>query len=127
MPPVSKTRLLALRQCSLRLWLEAHRPELRADSADTQARFAAGHDVGEMARRLYDPHGRGTLVDLDRRDYAAAFAQTRSLLPARQPVFEAGFQAEGALAFADVLLPHGRGARAGWRMVEVKSSTQVHD
>jgi hypothetical protein len=42
----SKSKLLAYRQCPKRLWLEIHRPELRADSSATQASFKVGHKVG---------------------------------------------------------------------------------
>lgn len=55
MRPLSKSRLLAYRQCPKRLWLEIYRPECREDSAATQAIFSVGHRVGELARRLYDP------------------------------------------------------------------------
>ena len=44
-----------------------------------------------------------------------------------RPIFEAGFRAEGALAFADVMLPERKGGKRTWRMVEVKSSTSVKD
>src|SRR5690606_5097675 len=43
------------------------------------------------------------------------------------PVFEAGFEADGALAFADVMLPGRKGGARVWHMVEVKSSTSVKD
>jgi hypothetical protein len=131
MRSLSKTRLLAFRQCPTRLWLEIHHPELREDSASTQTRFSVGNQVGDIARRLYDPQGRGTLIDLKAKGLEAAFVHTQSLLAtSAQPVFEAGFQAEGALAFADVLLPVNNKTaknRRGWRMVEVKSATTVHD
>ena len=42
----SKSKLLAFRQCPKRLWLEIHRPDLREDSAATQASFQVGHQVG---------------------------------------------------------------------------------
>ena len=54
---LSKSKLIAFRQCPKRLWLEVHHPELRADSSATQAVFAAGHQVGELAQKLYDPAG----------------------------------------------------------------------
>lgn len=38
---LSKSKLIAYRQCPKRLWLEVHRPELREDSAATQASFQA--------------------------------------------------------------------------------------
>lgn len=42
MRTLSKSKLLAFRQCPRRLWLEVHRPELRSDSTATQASFAVG-------------------------------------------------------------------------------------
>lgn len=55
------------------------------------------------------------------------FKRSAELLSASQPIFEAGFAIEGALAFADVMLPIKRGGKRVWRMVEVKSSTSVKD
>ena len=60
----SKSKLLALRQCPKRLWLEIHRPDLRGDSAATQASFQVGHQVGDIARRIYDPEGLGAVIDV---------------------------------------------------------------
>ena len=127
MRPLSKSKLLAFRQCPKRLWLELHHPELREDSAATQASFATGHHVGDIARQLYDPKGQGVLIDPQAEGFDAAFARTQELLQTNQPVFEGGFRAEGALAFADVLLPRRQGGKLAWRMVEVKSSTSVKD
>lgn len=123
----SKSRLMAYRQCERRLWLELRHPELRADGAASMAAFAAGHQVGDLARSLYDPHGAGTLLDPHGEGFDAALARSLALLDSGRPIFEAGFAAGGAMAFADVLLPvPGQGARR-WRMVEVKSSTSVKD
>lgn len=127
MRTLSKSKLLAFRQCPKRLWLEIHRPALREDSAATQASFAVGHRVGEIARRLYDPKDKGQLIDLQAEGFDAAFVRTRELLDSSQPIFEAGFSAEGALAFADVMLPAKRAGKKVWKMVEVKSSTSVKD
>ena len=127
MRTLSKSRLLAFRQCPKRLWLEIHRPELRDDSAAAQSAFAVGNRVGEIARSIYDPRGKGVLVDRDADGIEAALARSLSLLESNQPIFELGFQVEGALAFADVMLPEKKGGRRVWRMVEVKSSTQVKD
>ena len=128
MRPLSKSKLLAFRQCPKRLWLEVHHPELRADSGPTLASFATGHQVGDIARQLYDPQAQGTLIDPLAEGFDAAFARTQHLLTrSRHPIFEAGFRAGGALAFADVLLPSDEGDQLGWRMVEVKSSTSVKD
>jgi hypothetical protein len=125
--PLSKSKLLAFRQCERRLWLELHRPELRQDDDASLAAFATGHQVGDVARRLYDAAGRGVLIDPQSEGYGAALARSRSLLATAQPIFEAGFKAEGSLAFADILLPVGDHDQPRWRMVEVKSSTGVKD
>lgn len=127
MRTLSKSKLLAYRQCAKRLWLEIHRPELRADSESTQTSFEVGHQVGEIARDLYDPDGTGVLIDVQSSGFDAAFSKSQTLLTTPQPIFEAGFQAEGALAFADVMLPVTSDQNSGWRMVEVKSSTSVKD
>ena len=127
----SKSKIIAYQQCPKRLWLELHRPELRDDSASTNA-FRIGNEVGEMARRLYDPDGHGSFIDLDAIGFEKAFADSADLLGKGDgPIFEAGFKAGGALAFADVMLPlsetcddadHHR-----WHLIEVKSSTRVKD
>jgi hypothetical protein len=52
---LSKSKIIAFRQCPKRLWLEVHKPELREDSADAQARFQGGYQVGDIAKRIYDP------------------------------------------------------------------------
>lgn len=124
---LSKSKLIAYRQCHKRLWLEVHRPELREDSAATQASFKVGHTVGDIARQLYDPAGTGTLLDVQSDGFNAVFKQSMELLASDQPIFEAGFTANGALAFADVILPAERDGKRAWRMVEVKSSTGVKD
>lgn len=124
---LSKSKLVAYRQCPKRLWLEIRHPELRQDSAATQASFAIGFSVGDFARKLYDPEGKGLLIDAQAIGFEAAFTQTQQALQTAQPIFEAGFAANGALAFADVLLPVADGNPLTWRMVEVKSSSSVKD
>ena len=127
MRTLSKSKLLAFRQCPKRLWLEVHSPELRADSSATQASFNIGHQVGDIAQQLYDPKGKGALIDPQVEGFDAAFARTQELLKSAQPIFEAVFRTEGGLAFADVMLPVKQGGKLAWRMVEVKSSTSVKD
>lgn len=124
---LSKSKLLSYLQCPKRLWLEIHRPELREDSAATQASYAVGHSVGDIARRIYDKDGKAALIDVGTEGFDGALARSQTLLASTRPIFEAGFSASGAIAFADVLLPVRRGGRKLWRMVEVKSSTSVKD
>ncbi|MDD2721145.1 MAG: DUF2779 domain-containing protein [Gallionella sp.] len=124
---LSKSKLIAYRQCPKRLWLELHRPELREDSAATQASFAVGNTVGDIARQLYDPLDKGVLLDAQRDGFDATFQRSQALLASDQPIFEAGYAIEGALAFADVMMPGEVSGKRVWHMVEVKSSTGVKD
>ena len=123
----SKSKLMALRQCQKRLWLEVYRPDLREDSSGTEAVFRIGHQVGELAQRIYDPQGMGALIDMKAEGIQGAFERTTILLKTAHPIFEAGFSAGGALAFADVMLPEQVDGQQTWRMVEVKSSTSIKD
>jgi hypothetical protein len=124
---LSKSKLMAFRQCRRRLWLEVHHPDLREDSESAKSSYRTGYLVGETARRLYDPEGRGAVIDLETGGTAQALERTSVLLETSQPIFEAGFAAGGGIAFADVLLPVPRQGEPGWRMVEVKSTTRVKD
>ena len=128
-PPrqLSKSKLLAYRQCERRLWLEVHMPSWRDDSAESRARFDAGNRVGEIARQSFDPDGRGALIDVQAEGFTAAFERTVSLLSSDQAIFEAGFSTARALSFADVMLPVEVEGRRMWRMIEVKSATGVKD
>ena len=124
---LSKSKLLAFRQCPKRLWLEVHRPDLRVETPDMEARFQVGHKVGEIAQQLYDPNGSGVVVDAQAEGFGPALARSSALLDSSAPIFEAGFAADGALAFADIMLPVGNDPKPSWRMVEVKSSASVKD
>lgn len=125
MRALSKSKLIAFRQCPKRLWLEVHRPEVRRDSGITQAIFQTGHLVGAVAQKIYDPVGEGVTIDLHTEGVGAAVEKTRELLQMRKPLFEAGMSAAGGLAFADVMLPITDDGMPAWKMVEVKSSTSV--
>jgi hypothetical protein len=116
----SKSKLLALRQCQKRLWLEIHQPDLREDSSATEMSFRIGHQVGNIAQQIYDPEGIGAVIDFKTEGFRSAFDRTLRLMKSAQPLFEAGFSAGGALAFADVMLPQQVDGKSTWRMVEVK-------
>ena len=87
MRTLSKSKLLAFRQCPKRLWLEIHAPQLREDSGATLANYATGHQVGDIARQIYDPAQHGQLIDPQVEGFDEAFARTQTLLRARQPIF----------------------------------------
>ena len=125
MSTLSKSRLIAWRQCPRRLWLEVHRPALRQDEESATTRMIQGNRVGEVARQVYAGEGKTVLIDARRDGYEAAQQQTTEALGRGQIVFEARLGSEELLAFSDVLLPRGTRNKRRWKMVEVKSSTQV--
>lgn len=127
MSALSKSKILSYLQCPKRLWLEVKQPELIENSAATEASFKIGHQVGEIARTIYDQQGNGVLIEPFRVGFEAAFSQTTSLLESSAPIFEAAITTGEALALADVMLPITQHDAPGWRMIEVKSSTSVKD
>lgn len=127
MQNLSKSKLLAFRQCPKRLWLEVYLPNVREDTSVAEAGFQMGREVGEIARQLYDPDGLGKLVYADVGGLGPALARSTALLDSSTPIFKAGFAAEGALAFADIMLPVSKESKRSWRIVQVKSSTSVKD
>ena len=125
---LSKSKIIAFRQCPKRLWLEIHSPDLKEVSVSSEVAFQFGYEVGDMARSIYDPNGDGALLDVKAEGKEGAIARTTDLLATtRHPIFEAGFQAAGGRAFADALLPDERNGEPAWRMVEVKAATSIKD
>ncbi len=127
MRQLSKSKLLAYRQCPKRLWLEIHATELKVESEQAQARFDQGQEVGELARFLYDPEETGEAIVPAFDGWENIYSKTQFLLDLTSPLFEASFEAYGAMCMADVLLATKTGRRKTWHMVEVKSSTSVKD
>lgn len=121
--PLSKSKIMGLRQCRKRLWLDVHAPERRLDSEQSLAKFAVGDLVGALARELYDEESNGVLIDVMGLGVEAALAATLQAMDRRVPIFEAGFSGGGARAFVDILLPSRRGQGRTWDLIEVKSST----
>lgn len=118
---LSKSRITYGLQCVRRLWLHAHRPELAVYPAETRRRFAAGHDLNEVARGLYPG---GALIGWQD-EPARAVRATRQALARRGDLvlFEPAFSHDGVLVRADVL--ERRGGRH--RLVEVKSATRLRE
>ncbi len=124
---LSKSKIIAFRQCPKRLWLELHRPDLRDDSGSEMV-FAIGNQVGDVARQIYDTEGTGKLIDVNEIGWDAAYRETSAWLAGTAaPLFEAAIRIEGALALADVMLPEPGDNGLRWHMLEVKSSTGVKD
>ncbi len=97
---LSKSKIMAGIQCPKRLYLETYHPELTEKSADKEALFEVGHQVGELARTLYPG---GTLIDGG--DLKGALKETEAALKVANDsvFFEATLQHEGVLFRADIL------------------------
>ena len=116
---LSKSRLVAYRQCPKRSWLQIHRRDLAEHSEAAENRMAQGHLVGAAAQRLFTG-GRliGHVTDLTSalQETAEALAQ-----PGDITLFEPALQCADILVRADVLERRG----GTYRLIEVKSSTKA--
>jgi hypothetical protein len=123
---LSKSRVMSSLQCLKRVHLEINRPDLARYSSATEAAFTLGHEVGDVAVRLYGGDG-GHYIDYDGGSLAAAIGQTTELMTSlfRAPIFEATLQHDGVLVREDVLLPVEAAGAHSWRIVEVKASTKL--
>jgi hypothetical protein len=81
---LSKSRITAFEQCPKKLWLSVHRRELAEVQAQSELRFAAGHEVGAIACELAPG---GVMIEAQP-DLKAALKQTSELLAAghRAPI-----------------------------------------
>ena len=120
---ISKSKFVAGCQCLKRLYFQVHQPELAAEPDDSgEAIIEQGREVGMLARQLF-PGGVEVRSD---RGLDQAIRTTRELVANREipAIYEGVFEDAGVLVRVDVL--HRR--RDGrWRLVEVKSSTQVKE
>ncbi len=123
MMKISKSKFIAGCQCPKRLYLQVYQPELAAEpDASSEAVMEQGRAVGLLARQLcpggVEVDGAGGLEQ--------ALRNTRELVANREvpAIYEATFEHGGVLVRVDVL--HRR--RDGrWRLVEVKSSTDLKE
>ena len=120
-PYLSKSRLISAWQCPKKLHLEKHHKELGVITAQMESAFAGGHQVGEIAQRIY---GDDRSVEIAF-NFRTMVAETAALFEsgADCAIFEATFRYEGVLIRADIMLPDN----GGWRVIEVKASTSLKD
>ena len=115
---LSKTQFIHGCQCHLRLWYEAHLPEVATPDPAAPGLQAQGRGVVERARRRY-PGGR--LVEPGSGRTRQALAETGALVqdPEVSGVFGGAFQHRGVVVRPDVL---ARTPGRAWRLVEIKAS-----
>lgn len=116
---LSKSRILSGWQCHKRLWLEVHAPERAQVSSATERAFQVGHQVGDVARRLFPG---GILIDTTNLPEAIDETRRRLAMPGPLTLFEATFRHEGVLVRTDVLV---RDQLNRIRLVEIKASTKL--
>ena len=123
LPLLSKSRYLAGLQCYLRLWHQCYNRDLIAISTATEALFETGHEVGELATRLY-PGGIRIGTDPLRHQEAVRATQQALDKPDVPAIYEAAFLYDDVRVKVDILerLDNGK-----WNIIEVKSSTSVKD
>jgi hypothetical protein len=119
---LSKSRYVAGVQCLKRLYWQVHEPELAAEpDASAYAIMEQGREVGMLVRQLF-PGGVEVVSDggLDQ-----AIRATRELVanPEVPAIFEGTFEHGGVLVRVDIL----QRRRGRWRLLEVKSTTNLKD
>lgn len=118
---LSKSTFIKGVQCGKALYYHKYRRDLRDElSAQQEAIFSQGTEVGELACQLF-PGG----VDCTPESYfdfqKAVIRTQEEIAKGTKVIYEAAFQFNGVLAALDILVKHDD----GWRAYEVKSSTKV--
>ena len=118
---LSKSRYTQFRACDKALWLNVFKPELAVIDANTQARFTAGTEVGELARGLFGPFEDMTIRKPDGHlDYAGMIERTKEAMARGvENICEAAFSFNGNYCAVDIL----HKVDGGYVINEVKSST----
>ena len=121
---LSKSRYSSGIQCLKRLYLESYSPEYATPPGPGQAAlFSSGTSAGICAQGLFPD---GVLVEHDYTHHDDAVISTRALMRDETvpSLYEAAFTQDEIRIRADILV---RAEGATWHLVEVKSSTSVHD
>ena len=122
---LSKSRLIAGRQCERRLWLEAHRPEeKREDEQALHIRFFWGNLLNDIARTHYPEYAGGILIGHPT-DPGKALQETKTVFSRGDfsILYEPAFAHRNVLVRVDILKRNGN----SFDLIEIKSSTRVKD
>ncbi|MGA2610709.1 MAG: DUF2779 domain-containing protein [Terriglobia bacterium] len=121
---LSKSRFMAGLQCLKRLYLQVHEPDLAGELDEASlAVIEQGQEVGLLAQKMF-PGGvriEAGHEELDKALELTAQVVAKGHVPA---LFEATFQHDHVLVRADILERHAKGK---WRLIEVKSATDVKE
>jgi vacuolar-type H+-ATPase catalytic subunit A/Vma1 len=119
-PFLSKSKYLKGIQCPKLLWYQYNaKDKLPEVDKRTQSIFDQGHEVGELAKKLF-PNGIEVEWELS---YEEVIKRSQELLKEGKPLFEAGFLFNRTYARVDVLNPVGK----QFDIIEVKMSSKVKE
>jgi len=114
---LTKSKLMAWRQCPKRLWLEVNGAELAEVRTE---RLARGQSVGAVAREVFGGPA-SVLIDRSAMSLVDARRVTADLIAKRHTVFEGAFGDDELTVFADIVRPD----EGGWELIEVKDAGSV--
>ena len=120
---LSKSKFVAGCQCLKRLYWQVHEPEMATQpDATSEAVIEQGREVGLLARQMFP----GGVEVRSEGGLDQAIRATREIIGNRDvpAIFEGTFEHNGVLVRVDVL--HRRKDER-WRLIEVKSTTEVKD
>lgn len=120
---LSKSKYLKGLQCPKHLYLYTKHPDLMDPvSPSLYARFKRGTEAGVLAQQKY-PGGRLITESGEIPGIEAARRTAEAIEEGERILYEAVFIAEDVLVAVDILAK----GESGWRILEVKSSTDVSD
>ncbi len=118
---LTKTTYLTFTQCPKAFWLDAYQPHLAAPPDPTaQRRLRAGQEADKLAREQF-PNGR--LIPYRPQPAEMAALTRQALADGAETLFQATFAVDDLLVKADIVTQ----TASGWRLIEVKSSTQYKE
>ena len=118
---ITKTTYLAYTHCPKQFWLDALQPELAAPPDPTaRRRLRAGQAVDQLAREQF-PNGR--LIPYRPHPAEMAPLTSQAIVEGAETLFQATFTVDDLLVQVDILTK----TEQGWRLIEVKSSTQYKE
>lgn len=114
---LTKSKYLRGLESDAYLWISVHKPDSLPDpDLQTQDIFDQGHEVGELAKELFE-NG----LDLDNMDFWENINETEKAIAKEKTIFEAGIKVDRLYARVDVL----KKLSEGWELIEVKGSTKA--
>lgn len=115
----SKSKYCKAVQCPKILWMDRNMPE-QAEETASDSVMQTGTDVGELARNYF---GNYKLVPFSLHKQEMCEMTRQYLEQGENVIAEASFQYKNCFCSVDIL----RKTEDGFQLIEVKSSTEIHD